>query len=278
MTEVFKEEQYKFKLECLRDQVYEKYKESKKIVKDCSIVCEDKVEYECEGNIQQIQDTLISLKKYKKEKQQQQNMWKRKMYMYLSQYNSYIKQINHSNRMINMMNNVTVFENANKDEMKIRYEIYELEKKEKKKKSKNKKNLKKEFIDLPDDILRHIQSYITYENQYELLEDKYNPLRMLKNIPSRRIPLLLEKIYTSKDYYHILTEDEYEEQYREYTNEKVYNPYIYTALNFSEKKWYIRDALRMFKLRNPKLAYKLIKWIIILFQKYCKNKNKNSIL
>jgi hypothetical protein len=49
---------------------------------------------------------------------------------------------------------------------------------------------------LPDDILKHIQSYFTYETKCSLLESKYNPIKLFLSLNSSSVFIYIRIIHS----------------------------------------------------------------------------------
>lgn len=151
----------------------------------------------------------------------------------------------------------------------IKEEVATTERKEKTEKKQwvkeNKKNtVLKKIALLPDELKRYIQSYLTYQTQFEVLETKYKIPQMIKAMKYIKADVLLRKMCTSPEYFSTLSAEEALTQ--TFVPGVPFKPY-YICQGAQERKMKIQQVLQKMKAQCPAFALKTIKILAIMLGK-----------
>jgi len=120
--------------------------------------------------------------------------------------------------------------------------------------------------DIPDEMMNLIQEYIPYETKCDLLENKYDPIKLINKFKTRHIMEILNKIYQSQLLESLDTE----------TNQQIITKFqtFYDCLhtdelrfrikrNITDERIFLKNIILSFKPKYPKIIYDLFKLIVV---------------
>ena len=127
---------------------------------------------------------------------------------------------------------------------------------------------------LPDVILDYIQEYFHYDTKCALLEQKYNPLRIINNFKSNNLKEIINYIYRVDVIKH------YNLEVNKYFIDNIYVFYNYMTeenenikmkRSINDEKTFLSHTLVSYRDLSPHILYNLYKFIVF----YDKDKNSN---
>jgi hypothetical protein len=121
--------------------------------------------------------------------------------------------------------------------------------------------------DIPDVMMDLILEYIPYETKCDLLENKYDPIKLINKFRTRHIMEFLNKIYQSQLLESLDTE----------TNQHIVSKFktFYDCLhtdeirfrmkrNITDERVFLKNIILSFKPKHSKIMYDLFKLIIVV--------------
>jgi len=129
-------------------------------------------------------------------------------------------------------------------------------------------------LKLPDVILDYIQEYFHYDTRCALLEQKYNPLRIINNFKSYNLKEIINYIYSVDVIKH------YNLELNKYFIDNIYvfynfmteeNENIKIKRSINDEKIFLSHTLVTYRFLSPQILYNLYKFIVF----YDKIKNSN---
>jgi hypothetical protein len=131
------------------------------------------------------------------------------------------------------------------------------------------------ILRLPEVIVDIIESYLPYEIRTEMIEERYKPFKLISNnLSLHTLRSFLMHICSQPTYFTLLTGQEKRNQIYDRNNWSAWNP---DWKKFNERPYILNKlvhTIHIFKLLNPKAAYKFIRILCILInpeKKYKKN-------
>lgn len=201
------------------------------------------------GNIQDIQNELKQLKKEIKERE--------------SKKKEIIKTIT-KNKKIYVKNKKAIARLYQLIKMEQDLSLYKDTEKEKD------TNLKKISIILPEEVLRHIQEYFTYETKYLLLESKYKPFQLINKFNPYLTREVIKTIFNKeiKKYLFLNSgiEDNMIQQYSIFYDCLLPDDVNILKIKRSikDEKIFLKHIINSFRYLYPHIVYGLYKFIILL--------------
>jgi hypothetical protein len=132
---------------------------------------------------------------------------------------------------------------------------------------------------LPEVLVDIIQSYLPYEIRNEMIEERYKPFKLIsKNLSILTLRSFLMDICSQPTYFTLLTTQEKCNQ--------IYNPNNWQNWNPDWAKYLKRQfilnklvhTIHVFKVLNPKAAYKFIRMLCILINPEKKYRNVKPVV
>lgn len=129
--------------------------------------------------------------------------------------------------------------------------------------------LKKIYNNLPNEIIDIIKEYIDFEIQGNLLENKYDPIKMINKFKPKQIKEFINKIYISKgiDSYSLETKDIIIHKFDTFYN-CSYNDDIVLRIkrNITDERLFLKNIILSFKPKDQEILFELYKFIIIIYK------------
>jgi hypothetical protein len=217
------------------------------------------------GNIQDIQNEL---KRLKKERKESENKKKEITKTITKNKKIYIK----NKKAIARLYQLTEMEqDLDKDKDKVKDKSTKM--------TKNQSNpikdedLKKMSIILPDEVLRHIQEYFTYDTRYSLLENKYKPFKLINKFNPYLTREIIRIIFNKeiKKYLFLNSgiEDNMIQQYSIFydcllSDDNNNNNRLKLKRSIKHEKIFLKYIINSFCHTYPHIVYGLYKFIILL--------------
>ena len=123
---------------------------------------------------------------------------------------------------------------------------------------KNKIDLNKLLIKIPEDVIRYIQTFLSYYTLIDLFESKYKFSVQLNKLPSNVVSGFYVKLRKSKEYYALLDSKEAEKEMS--TNVTT----IYHEGTNTKRKLHFNQIMLRFKKENPSAAFRILKMFAIM--------------
>ena len=120
---------------------------------------------------------------------------------------------------------------------------------------------------LPDEILRIIRTYFTYETRAALLEKYYQPIKLFQSLPKNVLKMAIYKIYRK---YHTTCKNEslkkiMMETWKRFYKDSIVSDVPYHSASLSDMKHMIEFLFYLFRTYNrPRYAYELYRMISIM--------------
>ena len=127
--------------------------------------------------------------------------------------------------------------------------------------------LKKIKTDIPDEVMNIIQEYIPYETKSNLLENKYDPIKLINKFKTRHIMHFLNKIYHS-ELLQSLDNETNEQILTKFSTFYDCSPRHETRSrikrNITDERVFLKNIILSFKPKYSKIYYDLFKLIIVV--------------
>lgn len=123
-----------------------------------------------------------------------------------------------------------------------------------------------DILELPIEIMNHIQSYLSYENLYSLLENRYNPLKMINKFQSKALKLLIHHLF-QPIFLDILEEETKEMMIAKFkTFYNGSNDEERIKRNVYDERVFLKNIILTLKPKDPMIFYKMYQFIVILYK------------
>jgi hypothetical protein len=126
----------------------------------------------------------------------------------------------------------------------------------------------KRVSELPDDVLKHIRSYFTYDTRISLLETveniKMNPMRQIMNMHKKNLIRFMYKIYNSEVMYEKSTaRNRLMNLYYLFYGNTVVEEIHYNTYLVEYERLRMMEILNIYKEHDPKKAYMILSLILL---------------
>jgi hypothetical protein len=110
---------------------------------------------------------------------------------------------------------------------------------------------------LPNELIRYIQSYFSYEIKYRLLETKYKPFNILNKAPSLFISNIITILFEMECYKTVISEKNLDKQYKLF-----YNYPNTIKRNKTDEILFLKYSILSLRYSNPEILYKFFSRLI----------------
>jgi hypothetical protein len=118
---------------------------------------------------------------------------------------------------------------------------------------------------LPDEIIKVVQEYLTYENKAILLESKYDPIKLINKFNSYQISEIIKTIFSDL-VLESIDEDTRENIIFKFRTFYDCNPYLGEPIirNITDERVFLKNIVLSFKPNQHKILFGLYRFIIVL--------------
>jgi len=214
--------------------------------------------YVLTGNIKDIEIQLKSIKKEKREKERKIDKLETKIIKTYNNYKYYRDSINRLKQINYMQEDIDFYKNY-----KLNQKIFN------KINDKNNNNILKIIsYSIPDDIINYIKEFLCFETRCNLLEQKYNPLKIINTLPKFKIQQYIKILIQNINSFNLIINTE-TLNIISYIHNTFYNcdltkhnqPKI--KRNITDERLFLKNIILSFRPSCIDILFKIYKEIII---------------
>jgi hypothetical protein len=218
------------------------------------------------GTILEIEKEFKNIKKDKLNLIKQRNNLIKDIFVNEQNERASLNVINRLNQLTEMEDDVKYYHNV----INIKPLIEKNEKNNKNKKNNINDPLLKAIYKLPNELIKYIQEFFTYETKCELLESKYQPYKIINKFPGLKIRNIIKLVF-EKQIMKINNDVDWKKQmihsYKIFYDTKIINNVYKIKRNLPDEKTFLIYTLITFRYTCPEILYELFKIIIITSNK-----------